>query len=270
MLQKTQVSIRQLAPFGMTAEKRNHTRIELPFQVEIQHASLGNVKTIATNISAGGMFVELDNPTTTIGSFVNVTVLSLPLIESPPTPSIKMIVRLCSSSGLGLEFSSNTSRHLWETVDRARNTLIVGEDYFQVFQNAVIVNANKQVLLVQQAGKWLLPGGYLKVSEDWQSALKNALEHSLGLKQLTHVELMGIDSYPDITAKEAAIFTVFHQFSSPENELILPSGGQYKKAKWFGHEREINELTFSHPLLRSFALKALASIENQTQGPLLD
>jgi len=252
----------------MSADKRKHTRIELPFQVEIQHASVGNVKTIATNISAGGMFVELDNPKITVGSFVSVTVLSLPLVESPPTPSIKMVVRHTSSIGVGLEFSSNTSRHLWETVNRARNTLIVGKDYFQVFQNAIIINPEKQILLVQQTGKWLLPGQYLTVGQDWENALNTDLKNSLGLKHLTHIELMGIDSYPDITAKEAAVFTVFHRFSVPGNETSLPPDGQYTKCKWLGHERSINELTFSHPLLRSFALKALTLTENETQGPL--
>ena len=249
----------------MTADKRKHARIELPFQVEIQHASLGSIKTIATNISAGGMFVELDNPKTTVGSFVKVSVMSLPLVESPPTPSIKMVVRHSSSNGLGLEFSSNTSRHLWETVNRARNTLVVGEDYFQVFQNAIIVNPKKQILLVQQTGKWLLPGSYLKVSQDWEKALKSTLNASLGLTRLTHTELMGIDSYPDIPAKEAAVFTVFHRFSSPASEIVLPPDGQYSNSKWLGHERAVNELTFSHPLLRNFVLRALTLIENETQ-----
>jgi len=255
---------------GMTAEKRKHTRIELPFQVEVQHASLGSVKTIATNISEGGMFIELDSPKTTVGSIVNVTVLSLPLVESPPTPSIKMIVRHSSSVGLGLEFSSNTSRHLWETVNRARNTLIVGEDYFQVFQSAIIVDPKRRILLVQQTGKWLLPGSYLKVGQNWEKALTSNLKRSLGLSNLTHNELMGIDSYPDITAKEAAVFTVFHRFSSIASEVNLPSDGQYTNSKWLVHERAINELTFSHPLLRSIVLKTLTLIENETQGTLHD
>ncbi len=254
----------------MASDKRKHPRIELPFQVEIQHASLGVIRTIATNISEAGMFVDLDEPTTTVGSYVNVTVLSLPLVESPPTPSIKMIVRHCSSNGLGLEFSSNTSRHLWETVNRARNTLIIGEDYFQVFQNAIIVNPKKQILLVQQTGKWLLPGEYMKVGQEWEKSLKHTLKKTLGLGGLIHTELMGIDAYPDIPAKEAAIFTVFHRFSASDAGVTLLPKGQYSASKWIGHERAVNELTFSHPLLRSYALKTIKLLENETQGPLVD
>ncbi|MBV1907515.1 MAG: PilZ domain-containing protein [Pseudomonadales bacterium] len=251
-------------------EKRKHSRVVLPFQVEISHASLGRVKTTATNISASGLFVELNNPTITRGATVKMTVLNMPLIESPPTPSIKMAVTRISEQGLGLEFPSNTSKHLWESVKRARNSLLIGEDYFQVFQNAIIVNPKNQILLAQQTGKWLLPGGYLKVGQDWELALKDKLGHELGIHHLQHVQTMGVDAYPDITSKEAAIFTVFQLFSTSTSVVSLSDNCQYTSVEWVSHERNVNEMTFSHPLLRTFVVKALNQLEDSTEASLTD
>lgn len=254
----------------MSIEKREHTRVYLPFQVEISHSSIGCLRTTASNISEGGIFVEIDNPQITDGAIIHLTILSIPLIESPPTPSIKMIVSYSSTQGLGLKFATKTSQHLWESVKRARNSLIIGEDYFQIYQNALIVNPSKELLLVQQSGKWLLPGSYLKVGEDWKSALTKSLHDNLGITELKHLQMMGADSYPEITAKEAATFTVFQLFLTSSTSLKPATDCQYTSIKWVGHTRSINECTFSHPLLRSFSLKALDYLNQESEEFTVD
>ncbi len=62
------------------------------------------------------------------------------LVESNPTPTIEMEIARVTEEGLGLKFTNRTSHHLWKSVDRLRQDLRLGQDYFQVFQGAAIVN----------------------------------------------------------------------------------------------------------------------------------
>jgi hypothetical protein len=74
-----------------------------------------------------------------------------------------MEVARVTEEGLGLKFTNRTSQHLWNSVDRLRQDLRLGHDYFQVFQGAAIVNHVGKLLVVQRHGKWLFPGEYLTV-----------------------------------------------------------------------------------------------------------
>ena len=152
----------------------------MPFEVEVEHPSLGTIRSIVRDISESGLFVAARGTGIRVGSKVKVTVLASALAEGSPTPTIGMEVARLDDEGFGLKFDNRTSRHLWESVVRERDELVIGEDYFQVFQAAVVVNPQRKLLVVQQNGKWLFPGTYLRVGDGWREALEAFLERDMG------------------------------------------------------------------------------------------
>ena len=73
-------------------ERREHPRIHLPFEVEVEHPSLGTVRSIARDISESGMFVTATGVGVRVGSKVKVTAIGSALAEGSPTPTISMEV----------------------------------------------------------------------------------------------------------------------------------------------------------------------------------
>ncbi len=69
--------------------------------------------------------------------------------------------------------------------------------------SAIILNKKNEVLLtlrsdkVGGAGKWYLPGGYLKGGQDWLTAVKEGISGGVGL-EVVKVELTGIYSDPKL------------------------------------------------------------------------
>ena len=248
-------------------ERREHPRIHLPFEVEVEHPSLGTVRSIARDISESGMFVTVTGTGVRVGSKVKVTAIASALAEGSPTPTIGMEVVRLEDDGFGLKFSNRTSRHLWESVVRERDELVIGEDYFQVFQAAVIVNPQRKLLVVQQHGKWLFPGTYLAVGDAWREALESFLETDLGIADLRFRETLEVDSAADVVAAERATLSLFHRYNSDATRAKLAKQGRYTKAKWVGRTMGIDELTFSHALLRTIGQRALERAETEYEAP---
>jgi hypothetical protein len=248
-------------------ERREHPRIHLPFEVEVEHPSLGTLRSIARDISESGMFVTATGAGVRVGSKVKVTAIGSALAEGSPTPTISMEVARLEEDGLGLKFSNRTSRHLWESVVRERHELAIGEDYFQVFQAAVVVNPQRKVLVVQQHGKWLFPGAYLTVGDGWQKALESFLEADLGIANVRFRETLEVDSGADVVAPERATLSLFHRYSSDATRAQLAAQDRYTKAKWIGRTMGIAELTFSHALLRTIAQRALERADSEYEAP---
>lgn len=248
-------------------DSREHPRIHLPFEVEVEHPSLGTIRSIARDVSESGLFVVASGTGVRVGSKVKVTILASALAEGSPTPTIGMEVARLDDDGFGLKFSNSTSRHLWASVVRERDELVIGEDYFQVFQAAIIVNPQRKLLVVQQHGKWLFPGAYLRVGDGWQDALETFLEGDLDIADVRFRETLEVDSGADVVAPERAMLSLFHRYSSDATRARLAPGGRYSKAKWIGRTMGIDELTFSHPLLRTIAQRALERAETEYEAP---
>lgn len=248
-------------------ERREHPRIHLPFEVEVEHPSLGTIRSIARDISESGMFVTSSVAGLKVGSKVKVTAIASALAEGSPTPTIGMEVARLEEDGFGLTFSNRTSRHLWESVVRERDELVIGQDYFQVYQAAVIVNPQRKLLVVQQHGKWLFPGTYLTVGAEWREALETYLEGDLDIADLRFRETLEVDSGTDVVAPERATLSLFHRFSSDATRTKLAAEGRYTKAKWVGRTMGIDELTFSHSLLRTIGQRALERAETEYEAP---
>lgn len=252
-------------------EEREYPRIQLPFEVEVSHPAIGRVRSVARDISEGGIFVALTGVSLKSGSKVKVTVLNDALVENTPTPTVDAQVVRVDDTGMGLKFVNKTSDHLWRSVVRLRDELSIGKDYFQVFQGALIVDDLGKLLVVQQHGKWLFPGDYLLVGGSWQDALVGFLKNELGLTKLTFEETLGIDT-ADTTAPENAALSVFHRFSTAAARIKQKKDSRYKHTKWIGRHLELDELTFSHPLLRQLGADALTRAEktaepNPAPGP---
>jgi ADP-ribose pyrophosphatase YjhB (NUDIX family) len=237
-------------------ESREYPRIQLPFEVELMHPSFGRVRCTARDISEGGVFVQTIPGSLRPGAKLKLTVLSSALVESTPTPTVEMEVARISEDGLGLKFANTTSQHLWQTVARLRSDLRIGQDYYQVFQGALIINEQNKLLVVQQHGKWLFPGDYLAVGEDWRVALLSFLESELGIPDLVYLDAIGFDSAVSPRAPEGATFSVFHRLQSSADRVRLAPDSRYRQGKWIGRSMSLEELTFSHALLRELAATA--------------
>jgi ADP-ribose pyrophosphatase YjhB (NUDIX family) len=244
-------------------ETRDYPRVQLPFEVEVSHPSVGKIRCVARDISQSGMFVHLQASGLRPGAKIKVTVLNVALVESSSTPTVDMEVARVTPEGLGLKFANSTSHHLWQSVDRLRDELRIGTDYFQVFQGAAIINHHGKLLVVQRHGKWLLPGDYLRVGADWREALTEFLATELGIADVAFEDTLGVDSSPGIKVVENATFSVFHRFSSGAERVRLREQSRYKHAKWVSRNFSLEELTFPHPLLRTLASVALERAEAQ-------
>jgi len=250
----------------LSNDERESPRVQLPFEVELNHPSLGKIRTVARDISESGIFVRLSPTGLRAGAKVKVTVLNAALVESNPTPTVDMEVARVTEEGLGLKFTNKTSHHLWQSVDRLRRELQLGRDYFQVFQGAAIVNHQNKLLVVQRHGKWLFPGEYLTVGSAWEPELTEYLQRELGLDDLQFEDTLGIDSAPTMLAGENATFSVFHRYSSQSERVHLDDDARYRHAKWVSRAFSLEELTFSHPLLREIAALALERADSHRLG----
>lgn len=249
-------------------DSREHPRIQLPFEVEVHHPSMGRARCIARDISEGGMFVTLAGSGIRPGSKVKVTVLASTLVEGTPTPTVTMDVVRAAEEGLGLSFSNRTSRHLWDSVVRQREELAIGRDYFQVFQAAVVVSPQSKVLVVQEHGRWLFPGTYLVVGQPWLDGLRRYLSSELGAKDLDFRETVDVDSGTDVIARERATLTLFHRFHCATAQAAPRSGGRYSRVRWIGRATTgLDELSFSHARLREIARRALDHADAEREAP---
>jgi len=252
---------------AVTMDTRAYPRVQLPFEVEVSHPSFGKVRSVARDISQTGMFVQMEACGLRSGAKVKVTVLNAALVESSPTPTVDMEVVRVVEDGIGLTFANTTSHYLWESVNRLRDELRIGQDYFQVFQAAAIVNQQGKLLVVQRHGKWLFPGDYLIVGTHWQDTLTQFLADELGIDDLRFEDTLGVDSAPGMKAVENATYSVFHRFSSATDRVRLRDESRYRHAKWVSRSFSLEELTFPHPLFRQLAALALERAEAQRKLP---
>ena len=224
-------------------ERRQHPRIQLPLLVELSHPSLGKTPSVARDISEGGVFVHIENPKIKPGAKLKLTLLNPTNVDHQPTPTVGMIVRRVEENGIGLEFANKTNRHLWRSVERLREELEVGRDYFQIHQSAVVINEASQILLVQQHGKWSFPGEYLIVGEDWSSAIKGFLASNFSLKDIVTDEILAMDSTGGTGLPEAAVLQVFHLVRANSESFTMTD--RYKNHRWTNNRRALDEITFA-------------------------
>ena len=234
-------------------EQRRFPRIQLPLLVELKHPTLGARRCIARDISEGGVFVHTDNPQIKPGAMVKVTLQNTLAVESQPTPTVDMEVKRIEEDGLALAFTNVTGRHLWQSVERLRTELAIGQDYFQVHLNALVLNGSGALLLAQQHGKWTFPATFLQVGQDWQEALRRYLDDDLGIQVTGFGGILAMNSVGLPELPEAAVLDVFVEVHGAGDEAKPASSSRYRNLRWTDRRRDVEESTFATEQVRDLA-----------------
>ncbi len=212
-------------------EQRRYPRIQLPLLVELKHPSLGAQRCIARDISEGGVFVYTQNPQIKAGAKVKLTLQNTLSVESQPTPTVDMEVKRVEEDGLGLAFVNVAGRHLWQSVERLRSELAIGEDFFQVHVNALVVNDANAILLAQQHGKWTFPATFLRVGQNWRPALSEFLEREFGLRTTAFGNIVAMNSVGFPELPEAAVLDLFVETSTAADTCRLADNSRYRSVR---------------------------------------
>lgn len=239
-------------------ERRRHPRIQLPLLVEIQHPSIGRLDCIARDISEGGVYVQVETDGVQVGATLKLTLKNPNTIDSQPTPTVAMEVKRVEPEGLGLAFVNRTSRHLWESVERLRDELAVGRDYFQVHVSVLVVRQDGRLLAVQQSGKWTFPGTYLVVGDDWRRAVVRLLGDRFSLHATERdLHLLAFEMESSDKVPEAAVAKVFAVLCHDADSFRFEPGERYRSSRWIHKRRMLDEMTFVDDLTRAQAVAAL-------------
>jgi len=238
-------------------ERRKHPRVQLPLLVEIQHPSIGRHSCVARDISEGGVYVQIANAGITKGSKLRLTLQNPNTIDTQPTPTVQMEVMRVEPEGIGLAFDNNTSRHLWESVERLRDELAVGRDYFQLHICALVMQEKGRLLVVQQNGRWTFPGTYLIVGDTWRDALRRMLGERFSLSaEPAGMQMLTFETESTEKIPEAAVAKTFAVMQLDGSTFRFEPGERYKSARWLQNPRMIDELTFTDELIRTQAIAA--------------
>ncbi len=240
------------------AENRSHTRVQIPLLVELQHPSLGKIRCVARDVSEGGVYVYLENTAIHAGAKLKLTLLNPDSVHNQPMPTVDMQVARSDAEGIGLAFINKTGKHLWDSVERFRSELAIGRDYFQIHLSPLTLNEQGQLLVVQQHGKWLFPGEYLVVGENWKESLQQSLLEQFALPTLAieHAFDMATTGAEDMP--EAATMKIYVLVRVDATGFTLPADGSYRNFRWVDNVRDLKEITFGDDHDRQVAGKALA------------
>ncbi len=256
-----------VAPAGKTggepgdanpSEYRSHPRVQIPLLVELQHPSLGKIRCVARDVSEGGVYVYLEDTPMHSGAKLKLTLLNPDAVHNQPMPTVEMQVVRSDSQGIGLAFINKTGKHLWDSVERFRSELAIGRDYFQIHLSPLTLNAKGQLLVVQQHGKWLFPGEYLVVGENWKDSLQQSLREKFALSTLAieHAFDMAATGAEDMP--EAATMKIYVLVRVDAKGFTLPADSSYRNFRWVDNLRDLKEITFGDEQDRQVAAKALA------------
>ena len=231
-------------------ERRGHPRIRIPLVVEVAHKSFGKQTTTVRDLSQNGMFVELPEPALRRGARIKLSQIRLSTVDQHATPTVDAVVRRVEPDGLSVEFDSKVGAHLWNTVERTREELAVGQDLFQIHQSVAVFDYRGWLLIAQTQGRWGLPGTYLRVEDDPNELLKEYFLKTFNL----HIEPgrlidQNIESNPK--AREASVFRLVRAASADDHETRLLPGQGYKQLRWLSSERGADEVQFASPFDRN-------------------
>ncbi len=245
-------------------EKRQHPRIELPLLVEVMHPSLGTLETTARDISPTAVFVQLPDPQLREGASVRVRMKTPQVNDTQHTPTVDMQVQRLEEDGLVLAFKNRTAQHLWSSVERLRQELQPGRDYFQVYQSAVVQHPRRGVLVVQQHGVWTLPGHYLVVGQHNVDVLRSFCEDELGLSLSGSPETLSASAHTHESLVEAATLCITYACETATDEVRLASS-EYKAWRWIHRAKDADEVTLESDAVRAL-VKARLEAQESARG----
>lgn len=234
-------------------EMRQHPRISVPLLVEISNAALGKRETTAKDLSDGGVFVYLDDHTLQIGTAVKIKLKTTHVSDTQTAPTVEANVVRVETDGVALAFKNKTAHHLWASVERLRDELVVGRDYFQAYEAFICQHAVKGILFVQQNGKWSFPGHFLKADTPIEQLRTFYLDANLGLSPSTSMELVGVENFSNPVLPESSTLCLVHRMEVSVTAITLPSESCFKDYKWVSREKDLRDLTVPQAWVRSAA-----------------
>lgn len=113
--------------------------------------------------------------------------------------------------------------------------------------DAILISKQKTVLLIERGrepfiGKWALPGGFIEMDEELETACRRELEEETGLRvgELKQFRAFGgVNRDP----RHRTISVLFYSFQ--EEELVPLAGDDAANARWFPLN-QLPELAFDH------------------------
>ncbi|MDP2114385.1 MAG: NUDIX hydrolase [Bacteroidota bacterium] len=116
--------------------------------------------------------------------------------------------------------------------------------------DAILISKQNSVLLIERGrepfkGKWALPGGFIDMEEQLETACMRELEEETGIRisELKQFKAFGaVDRDP----RHRTISVIFYAFT--EDEIIAQAGDDAAKAQWFPLD-QLPELAFDHQLI---------------------
>jgi len=113
--------------------------------------------------------------------------------------------------------------------------------------DAILVSPQNSVLLIERGrepfkGKWALPGGFIDMDEELETACRRELEEETGLRV---GELKQFRAYGGVNRdpRHRTISILFYAFT--DDELAANAGDDAAKAQWFSID-QLPELAFDH------------------------
>lgn len=123
-----------------------------------------------------------------------------------------------------------------------------------------VQNKMLSVLLINRAGEpfkgmWALPGGFVEIDENLETAAERELEEETGLSG-AYLEQLYTYGTPNRDPRDRVI-SVAHFALIPSNEPVRPSGGSDAvKASWYAL-KDLPPLAFDHAEIIEYALRRL-------------
>jgi len=113
--------------------------------------------------------------------------------------------------------------------------------------DAILVSPRNSVLLIERGrepfkGKWALPGGFIEMDEELETACQRELEEETGIRV---EELKQFRAYGGVNRdpRHRTISVLFYAFT--DDELLACAGYDAAKAQWFPLN-QLPELAFDH------------------------
>lgn len=243
-------------------QKRAMPRVKLPLLVELTHPTLGTMEVAARDVSDGGLFVELVAVELLPGAQAKIRLQPLHFADFQHTPMVDVRVARVAEDGVALEFKNKTAQHLWTSVERLRDELRVGRDYFQIYQIAVALHSERGILLMRQHGKWTFPGAYLAVPDRASDTLRHLCENELGITPAGYPKPLLTRTLTHASIPEASTFCIAYLVDTTEKQ----PHPAVKDWRWIRKAQEFSALTVAFDLVRELGELVLSDL-GSTRNP---
>lgn len=128
---------------------------------------------------------------------------------------------------------------------------------FKITQNIFLVNEGRELLLLQHnSGKWLLVGGRLNNSEQWESGLRREVKEETGITEFSVEGVLQVDNWEHKGLHQYGVF--FYGKTKKGDEITLSD--EHINYKWVKSAEEIKGLDFWAPELQERILNGFEKI----------